>query len=63
MFVKAHLRRPENYLRARGEVDHIEIVVNRDLKSGKLDVIPLSEMEVIELIADLSRSLAILRRL
>lgn len=62
MFVRARIERPEPWRKQQGEVDHIEVVLDRGLKSGKIDRIPVTELEAMELIVSLSNSIVVMRR-
>lgn len=56
-----HIRHPGAHERASGKPSSVYVTVDRGLRSGKLDEAPLSETELIGLIAEGSRILAILR--
>lgn len=57
------IHQPDSKERAKGAVAQVFLTVDRDLKSGKLDEIPMSEDDIIRTIAGLGEKLAILRGL
>lgn len=62
-FVGIHIDHPEYSARLKGEQSTVSLAISRGLKSGKLDHVPLSEDDLVDLIAQAASQLKILRSL
>lgn len=60
-YVGIHMEHPGAVERGQGATSKALLAVDRGLKSGKHDVIALEENDLIKLLAEASKALAILR--
>lgn len=55
------INHPSGRERAKGSTSTASLVVDRDLKSRKFDVIPVTEDDLVKILAEASEALAILK--
>lgn len=60
-FVGVHIDHPSEIERERGAQSRVSLAIDRGLRSGKLDVVPLDEDDLVRLIAQAGARLATLR--